>query len=655
MGYDWFMILTVIIYECTGDSISKLLDDDGKTELLTSCLDLSEKYKYEYGSYFGCVHHTRNGMVTEEEFNIAVQIVKELLNTFPDYVFEIFKFEFDGETRIKYIFKMDNGEFYMDSEKFIIKIPNNIKLHCNIDSFSFEGDLSAQFNSDYEGYFDIFQSTREEFNYMTDRKEESSEIHLKDTFDIKEDNNDHTNQSMFNSMSSKSNAQSQRPVPFPQQPMNLSQRPVPFPQQPMNLSQSQRPVPFPQQSMNLSQLKKSVSFPQSQQSSNKNYDQMSNEQGFFQQSQLKPKQFDINDITEPSSRMPQSQQSFGMPSQSQQSFGVPQQFQQFGSYQGIPSQSQFGSYSGVPVGILQQPFNSSSSLKSLPTEDRKLKIPEIKKTLSHNSSNPYTDYDNQFRCQVYEIPDIERHAYIEAYEQRLALIKRDFSKFEYIEDDPEADDEAEFIISEMSEMSEEFMFYWKSTLKTLHPQYCDEIDEITNFWDDCEHENSELYMNDGESIYINTILYEKKYTLIDIYAYPGDNQHGVIFLKYNESLYPIFINCDSKLSTVDINIVDSKIERLILKLKCEILGLEKFRQYSNLEELNKINDFKRFFVYSSGRSRDILKTTLMESVELGLTEVVNFLLNHGANPYIKNSNGESAYDIAKRIGFHWPK
>lgn len=160
MGYDWFTILTINIEKSNKELLLNPRNEYDE-EIHTFCEELSKIYYYQYGPVIGFVHHTRNGMIQEPEKIIIDNIIKELLNEFPEIAFDLYTFEFDGNTRYKYTYKKIIDEVFCEVTDFDITTSKSIRLQYNIDMIRFEANLSMFFNKDYiyEDDFEIYPST----------------------------------------------------------------------------------------------------------------------------------------------------------------------------------------------------------------------------------------------------------------------------------------------------------------------------------------------------------------------------------------------------------------------------------------------------------------------------------------------------------------
>ncbi len=241
-------------------------------------------------------------------------------------------------------------------------------------------------------------------------------------------------------------------------------------------------------------------------------------------------------------------------------------------------------------------------------------------SLPYNVENPYSyHYDDK---QVYELPEYKQNSIIQDFLNKKALIKKYIGKFSKKSSNIYTEDN----------ITPEVIKLWKKCLKEENFDNSDTIDLIDDLWKIDEDMN--LISEDGiylDEYFVNIDGIE--YDLYDIYSYPGDNQWGFIFVKYNDEYYTVFDNSD-----MNINIICSdpppcykEILKIVDKIRETMYFFEKYR-------INRL-DSPLDEIYENGN------TQLIIAAKMGLKKVVEFLIQQGADVNVINNDGKSYLDF----------
>ena len=263
-------------------------------------------------------------------------------------------------------------------------------------------------------------------------------------------------------------------------------------------------------------------------------------------------------------------------------------------------------------------------------------------SLTYNLANPYSfNYCYSSRGEVSRqnilyMSKSEQDRQIDIFNKMRNATLRHFDDFEKISKD---------MYNNLGEINDDILNIWKTALKVLYasPGYHEQIDKIVDPWDDkivdpMEHNFVEIYMYDN-SLHLD--IYEfKGYELYDIYSHPGDNQFGVILLKYDSQYFPIFRNHDTNLINCKLSIDDTGITSLISLIQGYNMSFQNKRIANIPSVLTEIDKLFISDVYGEKM------TTLMESSCTGLIDVVKFLVENNANVNIRNSEGLTAAHYA---------
>ena len=157
----------------------------------------------------------------------------------------------------------------------------------------------------------------------------------------------------------------------------------------------------------------------------------------------------------------------------------------------------------------------------------------------YNHRDPLTFWSG--RVQVKDLPPEERDAFVRNYHEEQDQIKKHLPEFRFV-----SRKRAKFI-NEMTELEQK---QWMTFLQRENAEVLEHIqgnDFFTLDNDDYyEGYNDELYIDTWEWS-VSNLYQQVVITLTDIYGWPGDNQHGAVFIGE----VPVFTNSDTRLTVIE--------------------------------------------------------------------------------------------------------